>query len=165
MPTTPKTTIYIQAIITTDAVPDFSFFNKLANIQNQANLESAPKEISTLLTEVANQQTVPMKQPTSIVKSPISAEAPENATMKQQSALPVKKTQAPPKFSGEREGDPNKPITERQIGLVKNLIRQGTAKLHEIQKSYHVSDLPELTDADVQKILRDSKKKSNPDFF
>ena len=64
-----------------------------------------------------------------------------------------------PKFSEEREGDPNKPITERQIGFVQGLINKGKAKLSEILEAYHVSNLPELTDADVQQIAKEAKKR------
>jgi len=119
-----KTTIYLQAIITTNAAPDFSFFNKIADLQNQATLEVATKEESPLLTEVTAE-----KQP---------------------------KT---PKQSREREGDPNKPITERQIGLVKTICEQDKLKLSDVLDAYHVSDVTKLSDADVQSILKESKEK------
>jgi len=35
----PKTTIYLQAIITTDAVPDFSFFRKLTDEASKVALK------------------------------------------------------------------------------------------------------------------------------
>ena len=123
MPTsdTPKTTIYIQAIITTDAVPDFSFFNQLSN----AKVQAAPsQETPTLLENVVEETSKPQN-----------------------------------KFSGEREGDPNKPITVPQIGFLKKLIEQGKTSLPKIQAAYHVSVLPELTDADVQQIAKEAKKR------
>ena len=118
---TPKTTIYLQAIITTDAVPDFSFFNQLSN----ARIQVAPSpETPTLLDNIVAESKPPK-----------------------------------PKFSGEREGDPNKPITERQIGFLSKLIEQGKTSLPKIQAAYHVSDLPELTDADVQQIAKEARKR------
>ena len=119
---TPKTTIYLQAIITTDAVPDFSFFKQLSS---NAKVQAAPStETSPLLENVVEDSNKPK-----------------------------------PKFSGEREGDPNKPITERQIGFLNKLIEQGKTNLPMIQAAYHVSDLPELTDADVQQIAKEAKKR------
>ena len=120
-----KTTIYLQAIITTNAAPDFSFFNKIADLQNQATLEVATKEESPLLTGV----TAEKQQP---------------------------KT---PKQSREREGDPNKPITGPQIGLVKTICEQDKLKLSDVLDAYHVSDVTKLSDADVQSILKESKEK------
>lgn len=117
---TPKTTIYLQAIITTDAVPDFSFFNQLSNARIQA-VPSA--ETPTLLENVVEETNKPK-----------------------------------PKFNGEREGDPNKPITGPQIGLVKKIIEKGKFELPEILEAYHVSKLSDLSDADVQSILKASKK-------
>ena len=117
---TPKTTIYLQAIITTDAVPDFSFFNQLS----KSNVQVASSESSPLLDNIVAESNPPK-----------------------------------PTFSGEREGDPNKPITERQIGFLKKLIEQGKTSLPKIQAAYHVSDLPELTDADVQQIAREAKRR------
>ena len=117
---TPKTTIYLQAIITTDAVPDFSFFNQLSNVKVQA---APSQETPTLLENVVEETNKPK-----------------------------------PKFSGEREGDPNKPITGPQIGLVKKIIEKGKFDLPEILEAYHVSELSKLSDADVQSILKASKK-------
>lgn len=54
-----KTTIYLQAIITTNAAPDFSFFKKIADLQEQATLEVATREDSPLLTEVTAEKQQP----------------------------------------------------------------------------------------------------------
>ena len=56
---TPKTTIYLQAIITTDAVPDFSFFNQLSN----ARIQTAPSpETPTLLENVVEETSKPKQK-------------------------------------------------------------------------------------------------------
>ena len=143
-----KTTIYLQAIITTNAAPDFSFFKKIADLQNQANLESAPKEVSPLLTEVTMQpQTLPAETQTS---------APVEKT-----TVPVMKPQTKPKFNSKRVGNPNKPITERQIILVNKIINEGKFSLPEILETYHATNLSNLTDADVQGILDESDNRKN----
>lgn len=123
---TPKTTIYIQAIITTDAVPDFSFFNQLSNAKDQ----------------VGSSETSPLME-----------------------CIAADSSQSKPRYNGEREGDPNKPITGPQIKLVKSIIDSGKFTLPNLLEAYHVSSLSQLTDEDVQKIVKESKKKSNPDYF
>lgn len=57
---TPKTTIYLQAIITTDAVPDFSFFNQLAKKElDNAKIRVAASESSPLLSKVKEETPAP----------------------------------------------------------------------------------------------------------
>ncbi len=143
-----KTTIYLQAIITTNAAPDLSFFKKIADLQDQANLESTPKEVSPLLTEVTTQQqSLPAE-----TQPPVPAE---------KTTVPVAKPQTKPTFTGKRLGNPNKPITERQISLINKIIDEGTFTLPEILEAYHATSLSNLTDENVQKILGESNERKN----
>ena len=47
----PKTTLYIQAILTTDSMPDFSFFRQLSNAKAHVASEDAPAPLEKVVEE------------------------------------------------------------------------------------------------------------------
>ena len=47
----PKTTLYIQAILTTDSMPDFSFFRQLSNAKAHVASENMPALLENVVEE------------------------------------------------------------------------------------------------------------------
>jgi hypothetical protein len=74
-------------------------------------------------------------------------------------AVAVEKNHTAPSKPSERMGNPNKPITVPQIELVKKIIDRGSFSLPEILDGYNVSELSKLSDADVQSIVKESKRR------
>ena len=125
-----RTTIYIQAVITTDAVPDLSFFKRLAgttnvkvedNVSQEDNVEQGGNE-SQLFKEVARNL-----------------------------------SSAPQKRYDRRIGNPSKTISGKQIEFINTLASRGKFNIPYILETYNVGSLSELTDAQAQQIFEKYK--------